>query len=137
MESELGELLDTWAKTFAASEGLPLHVPGRPFSPPVSGRDEAYLEIATLDTDPNTRGMCNGWSIYIWLFQVSIYVRDGLGEGRTKGILDRLRASLHPPMRLTSENHTFTVFGAARAASSVPGDGWSFVPVTIPIKAVN
>lgn len=137
MESELGELLDGWAKTFAASEGLPLAVPNRSFNPPVAGRDEAYLAAILLDTPPDTRGICNGWARYTWLLQVSIYVRDGLGGGRARGILDRLRASLHPPMRLTSTSHTFVVTRAPAAATTVSGDGWVMTPVTIRIEAVH
>ena len=118
------DLLAARLKPLAENAGWPVALPNRHFNPEDTDK---YLRASILPADPEVIGLCEGVSRYVWLFQISIIVRDGVGEPAS--MIDAMRSLFSFGEELTTENHSFQVMKPPAAISPVPLDGWYSTPV--------
>ena len=132
MESELRRALYSAIASFAADEGLPVAYPNVAFDP--SGNE--HLRVSTLPVPPEVRGITNGWSRYVWLLQVGVHVRDGVGEIAALARIDALRAAFPHRREFTADAHRFLIVAPAAVAPPVALDGWLLVPATLRVQTL-
>ena len=107
-------------------------LPNRHFDP---AAHEKYLRASLLPANPEVIGLCEGTSRYVWLFQISIIVRDGIGE--PAGLIDALRALLPFGDVLDNGTHRFQVMAPPSAIPPVPLEGWYSLPVQTRIQTFH
>ena len=134
MEAELRNLYYQSIRDFGASESIAVAYPNKPFD---NSKLVEYLRVNTLPTEPRVRGIKNGWSIYVWLLQVAIYVKDGIGEVKPLAVADKLELHLPYNTKLVGDEHEFTVISPPTPLPPVPTDGWFFIPVQFRIQAIH
>lgn len=100
-----------------------------------AGNARSYLRTSVLPVPVTPHGINNGEALYQWIAQVSVYVRDGLGEVVATDLADAIRAAFPFNRQLTSDDHAFNVRSVS-IASPIALDGWFAVPVSIRMKAV-
>ncbi len=87
-----------------------------------------HYRVSILRPDPDTFGMC-GESTYMWILQVAIYIRDGVGSIKAAEFADAIRAALPFDTRLVTANHVFKTTEVCNVISPLRVDGWYITPV--------
>ena len=134
MEYELRGLVYPEISAFGVAENIKVRMPNKPL---LRDKLKRYMSISTLPVQPQLFTVCDGGSIYVWLVQVSIYYRDGVGEEDITQVADKIRAAFPVNREFVGQDQTYRVDLPAALAPSVPTEGWYFIPVTIRIKAIN
>lgn len=127
MQSELRDVFLAEVSAYAAAQNLPLSLPNEHFDPPA--KDDMYLKASVLPTDAEVRTLCSGISSNVWILQISIYVREDMGETIAADQADQIRLTFPYGHKFTTANHTFTVITPPSPAPSIPMGGWSSTPV--------
>lgn len=112
--------------------------------------------VLPVDTD-NSIAVCGSKARYKWLLQVSVYVRDGVGQIKAAEYIDLLRNStkantelytttplypnygLFPDFDLYANDggRVFKVLGVGNTAPAIHADGWFHYPVTFTIEIIE
>lgn len=135
MESELRGLLYSAIDQFASTKAMEVSYPN------VADTEitiaDRFLKVSVIPVPPDTQGIKSGWSVYQWLFQVSVYVRETIGEIKPLNIADALRQEFPFNFKFKGAEHEFTVTRPASVAPPVQDGGWYFVPVTFRLMAIS
>lgn len=133
MESDLRGALYAAIASFADTRSLRVAYPNVAFNP---GDDPIHLRVDTLPVPPDVQGITNGWSIYVWLLQVGVHVRDGVGEIRALDEVDAIREAFPFRHAFVVGDYRFEIVAPATVAPPVALDGWLLIPTTLRIQAL-
>ncbi len=81
----------------------------------------AYIALSLLPIDPDVRGVTNGWSVYRFILQCSIAIKENKGTAPVSRYVDQLREAMPFNKHIQSQNYTFqtTRRGDRKAAFTV------------------
>lgn len=131
MEHELRELLFSAMQEFGQWNDIEVAYPNQKYEPTV----DKYLKLDVLPIAPDTFGVTNGWSKYQWIFQVSVFVKDGVGEYKPLAIADALRESFPYGFKFIGQRE-YQVTRPADVKSPVRVKGWLAYPVLFRIQTI-
>lgn len=131
MEHELRALLFTALRDFGQAAGIAVAYENKKFEPGV----DAYLELQIFPVSPELFGVTTGWSRYQWIFQVSVFVRDGVGAYKSSAIVDQLRAAF-PYAHKFSGDREYQVSRPADSKPPVRVKGWYATPVHFRVQTI-
>jgi len=134
METEIRTLLYTAIGNLGSSEGVTVSYPNVALD---ATKLDKYFKVSLLPVVPETKGITSGWSIHKWLFQVSVFVRDGVGEIKPLELVDKLRQAFPYNFKFNGAERDYTVIAQAAVAPPIQDGGWYLVPVTFRVMAVN
>ena len=136
MESELRAIFHTGIQCFGAAQSLSVQYPNYAFTLPTAA-DAKYLSIYELPTSPSVHSVC-GESRFRWILQVSIVVRDGLGEVMPLEYADKIRDDVFPVnSELEGGAHRFVVLTPPTPAPPVQLEGWFSIPVRFTVQTIQ
>lgn len=142
MESEIRQLVNQHIKDFAVCEGLHVIWPNRPPGDdyqdnPTTKPDAKYthLIVRWWPTTPRVLHPCDGSGIRTWILQITVKIRDSIGELVATRIVDKL--ALHFPVntQFAGENHCYRVIKPADPKQPMNIDAWQSTPVQFRISA--
>lgn len=138
MEAELRALFYSEVIQFADSLGFMVASPNVAFDPKnVPSTQNCYLRASVMPADPEHIGVNNDEARYVWIAQVSVYVRDGVGELVPLRHAEALRDEFPRFHKFTSASHTFRVERVGSIASPIALAGWYSVPVSFRIQTIH
>lgn len=118
---------------FAASRSLPIAFPNA--DPPDTSAP--HLRVSTLPVPPDVRGVNSGEARYVWLVQVSCFVRDGGGEITALAHLDALREAYPYAYEFAGDERRFQVTAPLAIAPPVALPGWLSIPGTLRVQCFD
>lgn len=136
MESELRKLLFSSISEFADNRELDIDYPNVSFETEEEGKDpiDQYLKVSVTPISPDEVTVCDGGSIYQWIYQVSVFYRDGVGEVKPYAIVDELKDFYHILFEFIGEDHLFQIVKTPDSKLPVPTKGWYSIPVQFRIQ---
>jgi len=135
METELQRLWITALSFFAQNNALLLERPN--FTLKLAESQKMYLGAQILPVPPRPLTIKSVGSVYVWLLQVSVYIRDGSGTADANEVVDKLRVAFPPLHKLVGPNYTFKIMRPADSAQPVPVPGWLSIPVTFRAQLIH
>lgn len=118
----------------AQAEGLPIFAPN---TAKEEKPKDTHLRISILPVTPAVISITKGCSVYEWVLQVNIYVRDDEGDAVPSNLIGKLRAAFPYAHKFAGANHSFQVFKPANARPPVPVDGWYLTPIQFRIRTIS
>ena len=92
--------------------------------------EDSYIKAAVFSTPPERLGLCDGASRHLWILQLSVYVRDGVGQIIPAQYADLLRASFPFKTVITNGGYSFHTETQGTINSPVnTTEGWYFIPL--------
>lgn len=95
--------------------------------------DHFRVFVLPVDADNNIT-LCGQKARYRWLLQISIYVRDGVGQIKAAQYVDQLRAATLPNQNILSGINEFRIDGIGQTSPAIQADGWFIYPVRFSIE---
>lgn len=90
---------------------------------------ETYIKASILPAGADYMGLCDGAAKHTWILQLSIYIKEGIGEIPAAQLADKLRGFLPFNTSLSSGGYTFKTERKGEIMPSVhSGNGWLFIP---------
>lgn len=133
MELEVRQASFSHVNALAQAMRLPVYWPNvaLPGSPA-----DVHLRVAIMPASPAII-KTSGRARFRWVLQVSVYVRDGIGEIKPSDHANSLREGIPYGTILTGGSHTFRVIDRGTAAPSVFSDAWVFIPVQFKLQTFD
>lgn len=136
MQSELRALFYDKVEAYGQSKNLSVSFPNMSFTPP--DNSDFYFKVASLPVEPDVHGVNGGHSVYLWILQLSIYARDGVGEIASTDYADELRESVFPIYsKWQGAKHEYQIMTPPNARNPIPMDGWHATPVRFQIQTID
>lgn len=132
MEHEFRELLFSAMRDFGVANDIDVTYPNRKYTP----SDEPYLKLDVLPITPDTFGVTTGCSKYQWIFQVSVFVKDGKGEYKPLAIADTLRDAFPFGFKFIGSRE-YQVTRPADVKPPVRVPGWFATPIHFRIQTIQ
>ena len=123
-------------EAFGQAESIPVSVPNEEYDPS-RRRDAQYLKVDVLPVPPTAQSVSNGESLWVWLLQVSVIIRDDLGQIGASGIADKIRSAFPYNHIFNGTNHAFRVVRPATISPPIADAGWFSIPVTLRVHTVQ
>ena len=136
MDSELLISFYDAIEAFGQAESIPVSVPNEAFDPS-RRRDAKYLKVSVLPVPPSSHSVSDGESLYVWLLQVSVFIRDDHGQIGASGIADRIRSAFPYNYIFNGTSNGFRVVRPATISPPIADAGWFSIPVTIRVHTVQ
>ena len=141
MESEMRALVNDHIEAFAECKGIAVLFPN--VDPPDDYRDnpktqpdEKYTHLIVRFFPVPTRVLhpCSGTGIRTWLLQVTVKIRDGLGELVATRLVDALADHLPVSHIFAGVDHSYRVVKPADPKPELVSGGWYAIPVRFRIN---
>jgi len=131
VESELRNLLYSSIEAWAYDRELDVAYPNVNFETERGSKNPInyYLKASVMPLTPDTTIICDGGSIYEWLWQVSVFYRDGVGEIKPYKYVDDLRAFYHVLFEFIGEEQKYVIVRTPPIIPPVLSPGWYSIPV--------
>ena len=134
MEAELRKLLYTKLAEFGTSESLTILWPNTVLP---TTKPKIYLSTMVMPTAPEVLTTCGTGVIYTWLWQISLYVKDGLGELVPLRHVDSLIDFLPILTKFVGAENTYQLIAPGNVIPPVVTDGWFFIPVQFRVHLIT
>ena len=133
MESEIRKAAFQHVNALAASLSLPVYWP----NVSISGNPaDQHIRVSVLNVEPEVL-TTEGGSRHQWILQLSVYVRDGVGEIVPADYASSLQAGLPFNTKLQSINYQYQTTKPGQVISPLKTDGWYIVPVQFRLQTIN
>lgn len=123
---------------FGADQSLKIADPNVPFNPndasDLPAGDKHYLRTSVLPIPLEHVGVNNDEARYLWIGQISVYARDGIGELAPLRIAQLLRAAYPRFYEFAGSTLKFRVERTGDIKPPVSRGGWFFFPVQFRIQ---
>ena len=134
MEADVRDAAFTAVSTLANGLGLAVYWPN--VAVPDDTADE-HIRVSVISTQPDSTNICSAESRYQWILQLSIYVRDGVGEILPAQHADNVKSGLPFGTVLSGGGHEFRVNRTAEVFSAINYDAWLVVPVQFRLETIG
>jgi len=133
VESEIRKAAFQHVNTLAAGLGLPVYWP----NVKVNGEPaNQHIRVSVMTVEPDVL-TTEGGTKYQWILQLSVYVRDGVGEIAATDYASSLQAGLPFNTKLQSINYQYQTTKPGQVISPLKTDGWYIVPVQFRLQTIN
>ena len=133
MEADIRNQAYTLAGNIADGMGFPLYYPN--VSVPENPANE-HLRVRMISTEPDSTNICSGESRYQWILQISVYVRDDVGEIIPMEYADSIKSQLPFGTLLSGADSQYRVNRTGNVISPVVVDGWLFIPIQFRLETI-
>ena len=127
MEAELRNLFYDSVTAYGIAEDLPVSMPNVDFDPLKTCN--VYLKPYVFPVRPQVLTLCGGMARYLWILQISVYNRKGVGEIKGATQADKIAAAYPVSYEFTLADHTYTVITPPSPVPAIPVGGWYSIPV--------
>ena len=134
MHSGLRIALFKATKALADYEDISVKWPNVNFNP--DGLQH-YFQVSILPVNPRVLVVCDGGSEYKWIYRISVYMIDGIGEIEAYRLVDKIKAAFPVNKVLTGGEFKFKVVTPANPAPVVRTEGWSYIPVQFRCQVIS
>ena len=98
---------------------------------------EDHLRVTVTNIDPERRNVCSGKSVYKWIVQIVVAVKEGVGAITAAEQIDSLKAGLPFNTILTSDNYEFRTTNNGITINPLnSSNGWYLAPVQFTFETV-
>lgn len=100
---------------------------------------DSHLRVSVTPVSPNVLTVCDGAEQNLWLLQISVYVRDGVGEIIPSQYADALKNGIPFNTKLQSGGYEFQTLkrGEIKPLIASGESGWVFKPVQFRFSSIN
>ena len=130
MHFELNELLVTALASFAATESATVKWP----NVNLTTEPDLYLRPNLLRVPPDQIVVHDGGAIHAWLYQVDIYIREGIGLGDAEEMSESLITAFPILREFTGATRTYRITRQGYQASETP---IQFIPVEFRLSTIK
>lgn len=134
MEADVRNKAYTLSGNIASDMGLPVYYPN--VSVPENPANE-HLRVRMESTEPDSTVICSGAARYQWILQISVYVRDDVGEIVPMQYADDIKSQLPFGTVLSGDDSDYRVNRTGNVISPVAVDGWLFIPIQFRLETIN
>ena len=96
-----------------------------------------HILVDVINTEPTQTNICNGEAVHKWILQLTVAVRDGVGEIRPSQLADSLKNGLPFGAELTGGGHSFRISKTADIKSAQSLDGWLYMPAQFRLETIG
>ena len=96
-----------------------------------------HILVDVVNTEPSQTNIGDGEAIHRWILQLTVAVRDGVGEIRPAQIADGLKSGLPFGTELSGGGHSFRIIRTAEIKSAQSLEGWLYMPVQFRLQTIG